>query len=141
MHTILVPVDGSKHARKALKHAINIVKDCPVAEIHIINVQPAFLPLSELSLLDADMVEKMQHEEAKKALQSACYLLDKAGLKYSKHLEIGAIATTIINYAKVHKCDSIIMGTRGMGAFGNWVLGSTANKVVQLAEVPVTLVK
>ena len=33
------------------------------------------------------------------------------------------------------------MGTRGMGLFKNLVLGSTSNKVVHLAEIPVTLVK
>jgi len=48
---------------------------------------------------------------------------------------------TIVDYAKANKCDHIIMGTRGMGAFGNLVLGSTANQVVHLAEIPVTLVK
>jgi nucleotide-binding universal stress UspA family protein len=33
------------------------------------------------------------------------------------------------------------MGTRGMGAIGNLVLGSVATKVIHLTEVPVTLVK
>ena len=33
------------------------------------------------------------------------------------------------------------MGTRGMRALGNLALGSTATKVIHLAEVPVTLVK
>ncbi len=37
--------------------------------------------------------------------------------------------------------DVIVMGTRGMGALANLALGSTATKVVHLAEVPVTLVK
>lgn len=141
MHTILVPVDDSKQARNALKHAISMVNLCPTAEIHVINVQPAILPLGELPLMDADIIEKMQHEEAKKVIKSACDLLDKAGVKHSKHMATGAISSTIINYAKSHHCDSIIMGTRGMGAFGNWVLGSIANQIVHLAEVPVTLVK
>ena len=38
-------------------------------------------------------------------------------------------------------CDEIIMGTRGMGAIGNLVMGSVATKVVHLAGIPVTLVK
>ena len=33
------------------------------------------------------------------------------------------------------------MGSRGMGALGNLVLGSIANQVVHLTEIPVTLVK
>jgi nucleotide-binding universal stress UspA family protein len=34
-----------------------------------------------------------------------------------------------------------VMGTRGLGRVANLVLGSVAHKVVQLAEVPVTLVR
>lgn len=141
MHTILVPVDGSVHARNALKYAISIAKQCLVAEIHVINVQPVLLPLGELPLMDVDMIEKMQYEEAKKVVKAACYMLDKAGLKHSKHIAIGSVSSTIINYAKDNACDSIIIGTRGMSAFGSWVLGSIANQVVHLADVPVTLVK
>ena len=33
------------------------------------------------------------------------------------------------------------MGTRGMGAMGNLILGSVATKVIHLVDVPVTLVK
>ena len=38
-------------------------------------------------------------------------------------------------------CDGIVMGTRGMGAIGNLVMGSVATKVVHLTKLPVTLVK
>lgn len=38
-------------------------------------------------------------------------------------------------------CHQIVMGTRGMGASGNLFMGSISIKIVQLADVPVTLVK
>lgn len=141
MHSILVPIDGSEQARHALKHVIKSIKEGLQAEIHVLNVQPIVLPLGELPLIDADLIEKAQQEQAKKLLKSACTLLDKAGLKYTHHSEIGPIASTIVEYAKAHACDSIVMGSRGMGALGNLVLGSIANQVVHLAGVPVTLVK
>jgi nucleotide-binding universal stress UspA family protein len=47
----------------------------------------------------------------------------------------------IANLARRLRCDSIVMGTRGMTALGNLVLGSLATRVVHLAGVPVTLVK
>ncbi|OIR17568.1 universal stress protein [mine drainage metagenome] len=141
MHILLVPVDGSTHSRNALKYAISIAKEHRDTEINIINVQPVLLPLGALPLPDTEAIEKSQFEQAKKVIRSACYLLDKADIKYTKHIAIGLTSTTIVNYAKDHGCDSIVMGTRGMGAFGNWVLGSTANQVVHLADMPVTLVK
>jgi nucleotide-binding universal stress UspA family protein len=39
------------------------------------------------------------------------------------------------------RAESIVMGTRGLGAMAGLVLGSVAMKVVQLARIPVTLVK
>ncbi len=141
MHSILIPMDGSKQAQRALKHAIATIQEGLVADIHVINVQPVILPLGELPLLDYEMVEKAQQAQAKKLLKSACRPLDKAGLKYTQHFELGPVASTIVGYAKTHNCDSIIMGTRGMGALGNLVFGSTANQVVHLTDIPVTLVK
>lgn len=38
-------------------------------------------------------------------------------------------------------CGEIIMGTRGRGRMASFVLGSVALRVIQLASVPVTLVK
>jgi nucleotide-binding universal stress UspA family protein len=38
-------------------------------------------------------------------------------------------------------CDGIVMGTRGMSAVGNLVMGSVATKVIHLTKLPVTLVK
>ena len=104
-------------------------------------MQPIILPLGEFPLINADLIEKAQQIEAKKLLKSACALLEKAELKYIQHAETGPIARTIVDYAKTHACDSIVMGSRGMGAFANLVLGSIANQVVHLTDIPVTLVK
>jgi nucleotide-binding universal stress UspA family protein len=74
-------------------------------------------------------------------LTDACKLLDDAGRNYRPHVLIGEPALKIDRVARSERVDAIIMGTRGMGALGNLALGSTATKVVHLAEVPVTLVK
>lgn len=139
MRSILVPVDGSKHALNALKHAISIVQGGIAAQIHVINVQPVIVPLSDF--YDYDLIEKAQHDEAEKVMLSACKLLDKVGVKYSKATKIGPIASTIVDYGKSHKCGWIIMGTRGMASLGSLIMGSTSNRVIHLAKVPVTLVK
>ncbi len=141
MHSVLIPVDGSSHARKALKYAISTIKEGYLADIHIINVQPLVYPIGELPLFNIEQIEESQRDQAKKVINVAGRLLSEAGLKYTKHFELGPIASTIVSYAKTHGCDSIIMGTRGMGPIKNLVLGSTANQVVHLAEIPVTLVK
>lgn len=55
--------------------------------------------------------------------------------------EIGAAAETIDRVVRELGADQLVTGTRGLGSLGNLFLGSVAAKVVQLADVPVTLVK
>jgi nucleotide-binding universal stress UspA family protein len=47
----------------------------------------------------------------------------------------------IAGYAKEKGCDHIVMGRRGLGSFTGGLLGSVAQKTLQLAEQPVLLVK
>ena len=79
--------------------------------------------------------------QSKKALQKAVSLCRKAEVKFESRAEIGPIAETINSLARATRADHIVMGTRGLGALRNLVLGSVATKVVHLATIPVTLVK
>ena len=47
----------------------------------------------------------------------------------------------VAHFVKDIGCDQVVMGTRGMGSVANLVLGSGANKVLQMVDVPVLLVK
>lgn len=141
MHSILVPVDGSESALRALKHVIQLVQDGYPGHIHVLYVQPIFLPMYDFEFIDYQTMQEALDQQTKNALGSACKLLDQSRLEYTRHEDKGPVSTRIVDYAKDLACDSIVMGTRGMSAFGNWILGSTANQVVHLAQIPVTLIK
>jgi nucleotide-binding universal stress UspA family protein len=83
----------------------------------------------------------MWQEEADAATRSAHDLLAQAGLPHKVEVQIGDPAQEITQYAKVHECDEIVMGTRGLGTLRNLILGSVAYKVVHLTDKPVLLVK
>jgi nucleotide-binding universal stress UspA family protein len=141
MQTILIPTDGSKPARHAIKHVISMFKEGPKPAIHIINVKSDVTLLGDLTLIDLDFVLENQQKDSEKIIKNACKPLKDAGLRYETAILRGPIAPNIVKYARTHDCHSIVMGTKGMGALGNLVLGSTANQVVHLAKIPVTLVK
>lgn len=141
MQSIVIPVDGSIPAKHALKYVISLIKEGLHTAVHVINIQPDLLPLGDLVLMDMDIVERNQQAQSEKIMKSACKLLSDSGVDYKSEISRGPIALGIVNYAKKHRCNSIIMGTRGMGMIGNLVLGSTANQVVHLAKIPVTLIK
>lgn len=53
----------------------------------------------------------------------------------------GVIANEIVRIANERQVDQIAMGTRGMGAMGNMILGSVAQRVIHQSAVPVLLTK
>jgi nucleotide-binding universal stress UspA family protein len=64
-------------------------------------------------------------------------LLVAAGIEHNAHILVGEVAPTIVEHAKRLSCQMTYMGTRGMTAISNLVLGSIAIKVLHLADVPV----
>ncbi|HEY1346935.1 MAG TPA: universal stress protein [Streptosporangiaceae bacterium] len=53
----------------------------------------------------------------------------------------GHTAREIVEDAKLHDADVIVMGSRGRGDLAGLVLGSTAHKVIHLADRPVLVVR
>ena len=139
---ILLAVDGSAHSRKATAALIkNVALYKHVPEVVLLNV---YYPVPKVNfgpLVSRDMVVRYYQEQGEHALTESKRLLDKAGIRYLAKVLAGPITQTIIKQSRVHRCDLIFMGTRGMGSLGGVLLGSTATKVVHLATVPVVLIK
>ena len=140
MLKILVPVDGSACATKALEFVITRLA-ASGAEIHLLNVQDPMDAVQKVTCWTAEQCALLQQQAGETALASARKQLEAAGVPYTAEVASGPVAQTIEDYARDWQCDLIVMGTRGMGAIGNLVLGSVANKVVHLSNLPVTLVK
>lgn len=142
MLNLLVPVDGSDNANRAVLHARQLAQGAPAARIHLLNVQTPPQGRAGLSrLVTQDMIDEYYVREGQEAAHEARKLLDVTGTDYTCHVEFGKPALEIQAYAREHRCDRIIMGTRGHGALAGMLIGSVANQVVQLADVPVTLVR
>lgn len=140
MYRILVPVDGSDEALRALEHAVRMARLIGEAEIHLVNVQP---PISGSvgTFVGDDNVTRFHREESDNALAPARQLLEREGLPVHEAVRIGNTSQSIADYGKELPCDQIVMGTRGLGRISSIVLGSIATQVVHLTELPVTLVK
>lgn len=140
MLKILLPVDGSKPSERAVRHVIDLAANGLTVSVLLLNVQPDPLPRSSpRARRRADLLKQLDHGE--EALRSAIALLERAGVPYRSYGHSGAPAECILKFAREKKCDAIFMGTRGLGAIAGLVLGSVAMKVMQLAQIPVTLIK
>jgi nucleotide-binding universal stress UspA family protein len=137
---ILVPVDGSSVALRAIAHLIG-TEDVSTVEVHLVNVQELFMQ-GDFALNVAVSVERRARlAAAREALERAYTLLVEAGIRCERRILFGDAAATIARYANEHGCDAIVMGTRGLGTLSGLLRGSVATKVVNRADVPVTLVK
>ena len=142
MRKLLLPFDGSDNAVRALKHAVKLAKRDGQVSIHavIAHEEPAIYGEIAVYVSHEKMAElQRQHSEA--ILSAAEKLLKRAGIPFKTEVLIGHVPAVIAKRADELRCDGIVMGTRGMTAIGNLVMGSVATKVVHLARMPVTLVK
>ena len=137
MAKILVPMDGSETALRALDHAI---RRRDGGEILLLHVQPA-IPASVGDFVGANAVGGYHREEAEKALGAGKARLASAGIPHTAEYRTGNVADTIAAYAAETGCDEIVIGSRGSGGFAGMILGSVASRVLHVATVPVTIVK
>lgn len=146
MSDVLVPVDGSDNAMRAVEAACRQAADRQSVTVHLLNVQPPNHSGVVRRYLSQDLIDKFHQEEGETALRPARSRLDAADITYTSHVEVGDVAKTIARYARELHCDQVIMGTRGLGSGGvaaisGLLMGSIATKVLHLVDVPVTLVK
>ena len=138
MSTLLVPVDGSPIALRAVEYAASIAKRAS-ADVWVINVQ---LPIrAEEKDIDRAEIERYLQSQGQPILDAATAILRNQGVPHQARVAIGEIAQTIVGTAQEVRAQQIVMGSRGMSALAGLVLGSNATKVIHLAQVPVTIVK
>jgi nucleotide-binding universal stress UspA family protein len=140
MYRILAAIDGSEHANRTVEQVVRLAASGLTTEVLLLNVEPEIVDWQTHGLARDSMLAHRDYL-GRQATEGARRLLDAAGIAYRVRIELGDAAATIARIASEEHCDCIVMGTRGMGAIPGLTLGSVANKVVHLADVPVMLVK
>jgi nucleotide-binding universal stress UspA family protein len=140
---ILLAVDGSKHALDAVQCLIEHAdwyRDKPAVELVTVHLPVPKLPRMRL-VVSRSQIRRYYEEEGAANLAAAKKMLDRAGIGYRERILVGPIAETLVRHAREARCDMICIGTRGMTALVNVLLGSVATKVLHISSVPVLLVK
>lgn len=139
---ILLPVDGSESALRAVDHLIAHsawFRDVP--EVHLLHVH-APIPIGRVQAhIGKETLQAYYLEESEALLIEAQKKLDAAGRFHTTHIHVGQPAEVIVKMASDLGCDLIVMGTHGRSGLAGLVMGSVANRVLHLASCPVLLVK
>ncbi len=139
---ILIPVDGSAAANRAVEHVIASVawlKEAP--QVCLLNVQWKLASGNVKLFINQETINDYYREQGMAALADARAKLDAAGFAYSYHISVGTPAEAIVQYAQEQHVDQIVMSAHGQNTLSGLLLGSVASKVAHLAQVPTLLVK
>ncbi|RTQ99353.1 universal stress protein [Halomonas nitroreducens] len=139
--SILVPIDGSPHARKALSLACQLARHQEVylLLLHIPEALPHNPPL--VWGVGTQAVEASREERARHAQQMVEKAAEEARDLGALHVEMlvrqGDPTRTILEVAKDRDVDAILMGSRGLSDLRGLLTGSVSHKVSHAAECSV----
>lgn len=136
---VLLPTDGSNQTTEALEHAIPIAKDND-AVVHVLYVldRRHFMAATAET---KDEIRRSLDEEAERALDEASVRVREEGLECVTSTREGVPHREIEAYAHEVGIDLVVIGTHGKtGPERVATLGSTTERVVKGAEIPVLVV-
>ncbi len=146
MKKIIIAYDGSVASKRAVEMALKCSnKD---DELTILTVIPAELAESSftkmlLPTIDLSSVVKSGSfkERAMETLSKVVAEIENNVKKVNVVVESGDPADEILMSAKKHEADIIVLGYKGYGKEGRFLLGSVTDKVVRHAGVSVLIVR
>lgn len=144
---VLVPVDGSELAAKALPVAEYLCRQL-AAELDLVNVLSTFVlpPVVGQEYIPAEVyqqLEDQQRQEARDYLDRVATEARLHGVGTAVHTYIarGNAAAEVLNLAAQLQPTLIVMTTHGRTGLARFALGSVADRVVRGGQAPVLLLR
>ncbi len=140
---ILVPLDGSGWAQRAVPHALEIARG-GAAELILLHVfrAPAHEFTDQLALAHQDQQAQQTRDNIKKYLVGLRSELREENARVRTHYVEGVgVAELICDYVQSEGIDLIVMSTHGRTGLARMLFGSVAREVMECVEVPVLLVQ
>lgn len=144
--TLLAATDFSENSAVALMYAIEIAEahGFRLAFYHNSDVH---IPRSVPSNIYADLVESYRAEYVEKLLrhvERVCFesgkAFDSANFEFIVSVDDGETSYNLDRIVRERQMRGVVLGTRGLGGFKKFFLGSTAQNLIRIAEYPIIVV-
>lgn len=147
--TILVPTDGSEHARKAVVMGADLASkyQAKLTLLHVMReLGSGRIPESlrdyahaeNIAVTERDVLESVGGQVIREAEVLA---RGQGASEIRTTLEVGDPAAAILSVAKKDGADMIVMGSRGLGDLQGLLLGSVSHKVSHVSDCTCVTVK
>ena len=135
---IAIANDGSQGAARALSAAITLAK-VHGGQLHMISVE-------ELPRFPASIDEVIEEKDEANHRYEAVIARAKAqaqaqGVGLTTHVLVGHAVPTIVEFVERERCDVLVVGFMGHSALYNRLIGSSTDRLVELAPCAVLVVK
>lgn len=127
---ILVATDFSPPATKALAYARMLAEQCG-ASVAVLHAVP---PVLHVEKPNAAELAREGEAKARKHFEKIEPQVDEVCIVHGDPVD------SIVQVVKKKKVDLIVVGSRGLGGWRGWLLGSVAQRVLQTAPCPVLVV-
>jgi len=143
LKTILVPTDFAEPSAQALTYGRHFARQFG-ATLHVLHtVQNVMIPGgAEVPVAAVQQVEQGLESVAQRQMDELITEDDRTSFGVVTAVRSApSAAADIVDYARAHAIDLIVMGTHGRGVLGHLLMGSVAERVVRSAPCPVLTVR
>ena len=144
---ILVPLDGSKLAEKALPYAVSLAEKYEATLVLVWVLQPYPPPVAVdyggvTTPIAIDSIMTQAEDEASAYLAQLQEQYRQQNIPTRTVILKGySVAEAIIDLARQERVDVIVKTTHGRSGLSRWLFGNVATKVLQKAPCPVFMVR
>ncbi len=142
---ILVPLDGSPLAEKALPIAVTLAQKfgSTIILLRVLDIPTPSAPTSHLEITIDWVMEARRYalQEAESYLDARQGEIHEQGIRVRALIRDTSPPEDILNVATAEEIDLIVLTSHGEGGLARWTFGSVADKVARHSPCPVLLVR
>jgi nucleotide-binding universal stress UspA family protein len=136
---VLVPIDDSPLATRALEHALTSYPEASITVLHVIDyIEESY---SAKLLVGEERLRERAEEKAERLFEDARELAAEYDTGVDTATAVGKPSREIVEYADDHDVDLVVLGSHGRRPLSRVLLGTVAESVVRRASTPVTVIR
>ncbi len=135
---VLVPMDESEMAERALKYALEVHPDAEITVLHVVG-EPSSMMGRAAGIALSDDPERAAEEHARELFERAREIAAEAGAEIETVVKSGHPARAVINASG--EFDTVVIGSHSGTLADRLLVGNVAEKIVRRSGAPVTVVR
>lgn len=135
---VLVPMDDSEMAERALTYALETHPDAEITVLHVVG-EPSMMMGKATGLAMEGDFEEAAKERANEIFERARELAAEHDIEIETDIGYGSPAKVILNRVEVF--DVVVIGTHGGSLADRLLVGNVSEKIFRRSPVPVTVVR